>query len=132
MGERMNSTIFTFDAAVSELREEGHKLMNDLKLTDLKFLTLLKELELLSSFEETEILLNGKLLKNRTQKAQVVVDLTECQERLAAKLEEIHQWKQKDLKIQCEFDQIVGGERNHFYDELKKIFCRKIKRRKHA
>ena len=127
--EKINSTIHTFDLAVSELREEKYKLMNDLKLTDLKFLTLLKELAVLSNFEDREIELNGKLLKCRTEKAQVVVDLTECQERLSAKLEEIHLWQEKDKKIMKEFDNIVG-ERNQFYDELKKIFKRKIKRHK--
>merc|ERR1712048_151715 len=83
-----------------------------------------------SSFEERECLLNGKLLKCRTDKAQVVVDLTECQERLAGKLEEIHSWQQKDARIQREFDQIVGGggEKNEFYEALKKIFVRKMKR----
>ena len=127
---RISSTMQSFDAAVGELREEQYKLMNDLKLTDLRFLTLLKELFLLSSFEEREIFLNGALLKNRTCKAQIVVDLTECQERLAAKLEEINEWKQKDERIQTEFDQIVG-QRNPFYEDLKKIFFRRIKRNKH-
>eukprot|EP00487_Bulimina_marginata_P001294 TRINITY_DN12779_c0_g1_i1.p1 TRINITY_DN12779_c0_g1~~TRINITY_DN12779_c0_g1_i1.p1 ORF type:complete len:105 (+),score=14.80 TRINITY_DN12779_c0_g1_i1:39-353(+) len=102
--------------------------MNDLKLTDLKFLTLLKELSVLLKFENREIELNGKLLKCRTEKAQVVVDLTECQERLSSKLEEIHLWQEKDKNTK-EFDNIVG-ERNQFYDELKKIFSRKIKRKK--
>jgi len=126
--EKINSTIHTFDAAVSELREEKYKLMNDLKLTDLKFLTLLKELAVLSDFEDGEIALNGKLLKSRTEKAQVVVDLTECQEGLSSKLEEIRLWQEKDRKLQKEFDNIVG-ERNPFYDELKKIYNRRIKRR---
>merc|ERR1712129_507262 len=73
------------------------------------------------------IFLNGNLLKCRTQKAQVVVDLTECQERLAAKLEEINAWQQKNAKLQREFDQIVAKS-NPFYAALRKIFCRKIKR----
>jgi len=127
--DKINSTISTFDSAVGELREEKYKLMNDLKLTDLKFLTLLQELAVLSNFEDREIELNGKLLKCRTEKAQVVVDLTECQERLSSKLEEIHLWQEKDKKIMKEFDNIVG-ERNPFYDDLKKIFKRKIKRHK--
>jgi len=127
--EKMDSTMHSFDAAVSELREEKCKLLNDLKLTELKLLTLLKELSVLSEFEDREISLNGKLLKCRTEKAQVVVDLTECQERLSAKLEEIHLWQEKDRKIMKEFDNIVG-ERNQFYDDLKRIFKRKIKRHK--
>ncbi len=127
--EKMDSTMHSFDAAVSELRSEKSKLLNDLKLTDLKLLTLLKELSVLSEFEDREISLNGKLLKCRTEKAQVVVDLTECQERLSAKLEEIHLWQEKDRKIMKEFDNIVG-ERNPFYDDLKRIFKRKIKRHK--
>jgi len=127
--DKISSTITSFDAAVGELREEKYKLLNDLKLTELKLLTLLKELSVLSKFEEREIELNGKLLRCRTEKAQVVVDLTECQERLSSKLEEIHLWQEKDAKIMKEFDNIVG-ERNAFYDELKRIFKRKIKRHK--
>eukprot|EP01084_Bolivina_argentea_P312904 541776_1 len=127
--DKINSTIHTFDLAVSELREEKYKLQNDLKLTDLKFLTLLSELLVLSNFEDREIELNGKLLSCRTEKAQVVVDLTETQEKLSSKLEEIRLWQEKDKKIMKEFDSIVG-ERNQFYDELKKIFKRKIKRHK--
>jgi len=127
--DKMSSTITSFDSAVGELREEKYKLLNDLKLTELKLLTLLKELSVLSKFEEREIELNGKLLRCRTEKAQVVVDLTECQERLSSKLEEIHLWQEKDAKIMKEFDNIVG-ERNAFYDELKRIFKRKIKRHK--
>jgi len=126
--DKMHSTMHTFDGAVSELREEKYKLQNDLKFTDLKFLTLLKELSVLSNFEDREVELNGKLLKCRTEKAQVVVDLTECQERLTSKLEEIRLWQEKDTKIMREFDNIVG-ERNPFYDDLKRIFKRKIKKR---
>eukprot|EP00488_Nonionellina_sp_1-RS-2012_P004283 TRINITY_DN9587_c0_g1_i1.p1 TRINITY_DN9587_c0_g1~~TRINITY_DN9587_c0_g1_i1.p1 ORF type:complete len:136 (+),score=19.99 TRINITY_DN9587_c0_g1_i1:208-615(+) len=98
LSDKINSTIHTFDNAVAELRFEKYKLMNDLKLTDLKFLTLLKELSVLHNFQEQEVFLNGKLLKCRTEKAQVVVDLTETQQRLSSKLEEIRLWQEKDRK----------------------------------
>merc|ERR1712241_900141 len=67
----------------------------------------------------------------REEKSKLLNDLnlTECQERLSAKLEEIHLWQEKDRKIMKEFDNIVG-ERNQFYDDLKRIFKRKIKRHK--
>eukprot|EP01083_Nonionella_stella_P152343 488165_1 len=127
--DKMNSTMNTFDMALSELRREKCKLMNDLKLTDFKFFTLFKELKVLRQFEDREIGLNGKLLKCRTEKAQVVVDLTETQERLSSKLEEIRLWQEKDETIQREFVRIVG-QRNPFFDELKKIFSRKMKKKK--
>ena len=125
--KKIDAAIHTFDDALAELRDEKYKLLADLKKTDLKFKLMTKELNILSSFEEKERELNVRLLKCRTEKAQVVVDLTECQERLSSKLDEIQTWQEKDKRIMKEFDHIVG-ERNPFYEQLKRIFKRKIKR----
>lgn len=128
--DKINSTINRFDQSVAELRTEKFKLNADLQSTCLKLIVLYKELQILKEFEQREAELTKKLLKCRTAKAQVVVDLTECQDKLSVRLEEIQQWQQKDKAIIQEFESIVGGEKNPFYEPLKKLFKRKIKRAK--
>lgn len=52
--DKIDLAIFSFDHAVAKLRREKFKLDADLKMTDLKVLTLYQELNLLKEFEEEE------------------------------------------------------------------------------
>eukprot|EP01083_Nonionella_stella_P289690 985844_1 len=128
--EKINSTIVTFDKAIADLRQERFKLTADLKTTDMKLLTHYQELKILQEFGGREEELNKKLQKCRAEKAEVVVDLTECQDKLSAKLQEIQAWQEKDKRIMGEFNSIVGGDKSEFYVPLLKIFKRRIKRAK--
>eukprot|EP01083_Nonionella_stella_P012336 35010_1 len=120
--EKINSTIVTFDKAIADLRQERFKLTADLKTTDMKLLTHYQELKILQEFGGREEELNKKLQKCRAEKAEVVVDLTECQDKLSAKLQEIQAWQEKDKRIMGEFNSIVGGDKSEFYVPLLKIF----------
>lgn len=82
---KIDKTVTTFDQAVSDLRQEKFRLDADLKSTDLKLLTLYQELLMLKQFEQTESSLNAKMAKSKHDKAQVVAEITECQEKLQAR-----------------------------------------------
>ncbi|CEO97919.1 unnamed protein product (mitochondrion) [Plasmodiophora brassicae] len=128
--EKINTTIRTFDDAVDEMRDEKFRLENDLKQTEIRMLTLYQELQLLKSFDDRESKLNAQLEKARADKAQVVLDLTECQAKIADRLQEIVAWQQKDQRIAAEFNAIVGGDKHPSYAALLKVFRKKIKRAK--
>lgn len=127
---KIDKTVSTFDQAVADLRQEKFRLDADLKTTDLKLLTLYQELLMLKQFEGNENALNTKLLKCKSDKAVVVSEIGECQEKLQTKLDEIQAWQEKDKAIFNEFNTVVGGEKSEFYGQLLKIFRKRIKRAK--
>ena len=111
------------------MRSDKMQLDADLTMARMRVLTLQDELILLKNFEKKDNLLTVKLEKCRTDKAQVVADIADSQDKLAAKKAEIDVWQEKDKFIINEFNSLVG-ESNQFYDPLLKIFKKRIKRSK--
>ncbi|ETO26468.1 flagellar associated protein [Reticulomyxa filosa] len=126
--EKINSAVETFDNTVIELREEKYKVASSLKFTDTKLLKLWKEFNGKRTERKIIKIRDGKITST-SFKFFMFIDTTECQQKLARKLEEITACDEKVKKITQEFNSIVG-ERNPFYEQLKRVFTRKIKRKK--
>ena len=60
----------------------------------------------------------------------MVLDLMDCQEKLAARLQEITEWQERDKGIAQDFEAFVGGDKHPEYAALLKIFKKKVKRAK--
>ena len=127
--ERRRATIRSFDEALAELRVEKLRLEADLKTTDLRKLVLFQELALLKEFEKKDTTLSKRLESKHNEKAEIVVRVAECQEKLTQKKVEIERLLDRDRQIMAEFHSALG-DGNKFYDALLKIFKRKIKRKK--
>ncbi|KAL1522827.1 hypothetical protein AB1Y20_017796 [Prymnesium parvum] len=126
--QKRKRTISSFDTALDELRTEKLKLEADLKTTDLRKLVLFKELQLLKEFEKKDVSLAKRLEQKHYEKTDIVSKVAECQDTLAQKKLEIERLLEKDKMIMSEFHSALG-DNNKFYDQLLKIFKKKIKRR---
>lgn len=126
---RQAKTRETFDRAASELLSERLKLLADLKTTDMRRLLLFRELQLLKEFEKRDNALAKRLDQRRAEKAELVVKISECQERLSSKRTEIEKLLQRDREIMGEYVAAVG-ENNKNAEALQKIFRKKVKRPK--
>ncbi|KAJ1620191.1 hypothetical protein T492DRAFT_847998 [Pavlovales sp. CCMP2436] len=126
---RQARTRETFDGAMSELLDERLKLLADLKSTDMRRLLLFRELQLLKEFEKRDNALAKKLDQKRAEKLELVVKISECQERLSAKRAEIERLLLRDKEIMAEYNAAVG-EANKNGEALQKIFRKKVKRGK--
>lgn len=91
--KRIDETIKAFDEYHYDMRNEKMKLDADLTTARIRALTLLDELVLLKNFEKRDNELAAKLEKCRTDKAQVVADIADCQEKLTKKKEDIELWQ---------------------------------------
>jgi len=127
--EKTQQTVAMFDEAIYELRQEKLKLDNDLKAADLRMLTLYQELVLLREFETKDSALAAKMEKCKAEKDGVVAAISDFQDQLATKREEIAVWQEKDKDIMNEFNTLVG-EGNQFMPQLLKIFKKRVKRAK--
>ena len=86
-----------------------------------------QELALLTEFEARDCGLQAKLSKCKSDKAQVVSEIHECNEKLAAKRAELEVWQQKDSLVLQDFLALLPEE-HPFHTQLLTIFKRKIKR----
>jgi len=127
--ERRRLTIGSFDAALAELRAEKLKLEADLKTTDLRKLVLFQELVLLKEFEKKDTMLAKRLESKHNEKQEIVAKVADCQEKLTQKKMEIERLLDRDRQIMAEFHSALG-DGNKFYEQLLKIFKKKIKRKK--
>jgi WD40 repeat protein len=124
-------TVSHFDEAIYELRQEKMKLDADLKAAEMRMLTLYQELVLLKQFETKDLALAAKMDKCVSEKAAVVSEISDCQNKLATKNEEIGVWQEKEKTIMGEFHSLVGdANASAFHAQLLKVFKRKIKRAK--
>ncbi|RHY45195.1 hypothetical protein DYB30_005838 [Aphanomyces astaci] len=93
----------TFDEAIYRLRREKLKLDIALKKGEIKLMTRLGELVLLEQFESKENLLVSKLEKCKTDKAQVVRELTDCSDQLVSKRKDMDECQRTESAVQSEF-----------------------------
>ncbi|ETV66073.1 hypothetical protein H257_17344 [Aphanomyces astaci] len=119
----------TFDEAIYRLRREKLKLDIALKKGEIKLMTRLGELVLLEQFESKENLLVSKLEKCKTDKAQVVRELTDCSDQLVSKRKDMDECQRTESAVQSEFVALVGLSHPCF-GVLQKIFKKRLKRQK--
>ena len=126
MLERVDQTVGAFDEALQALRRERFTLTADLKTTELKMLLLSQELALLKEFELREVKLMDRLAKKQQEKADILVSIEDCQEKLAVSKTQVEDLLKTDKQIQKELQQLCGD--SQFWEQLQKTFKRKIKR----
>jgi hypothetical protein len=79
--------------------------------------------------EKQDSALKGKMDGKMTERADILTKMSECQEKLELKREEVEAVLGRKKAVGGEFDGLVE-ESNAYYDALHKIFLRKIKRLK--
>lgn len=121
--------INAFDATIEDLRLERHALTCDLKLAELKLLTLFQEYQLLLTFEEKDNNLRVKEERCKKEKSDIQTNSAEVQSKLDQKLEEHGVWSEKMAGLMAEYKSLVPDS-NPFNEILTKIFKKKIKRSK--
>merc|ERR1711959_165308 len=102
---------------------------SDLKNADMKLLVLYEELLMLNDLEEKDEALLKKSNKCRSDKANIMHQIKECQDQLSEKKSEIEQWQTEESSLQAEFTELVG-ENSPFLGVLLKIYKKKVKRSK--
>eukprot|EP01012_Entosiphon_sulcatum_P026263 TRINITY_DN3167_c0_g1_i1.p1 TRINITY_DN3167_c0_g1~~TRINITY_DN3167_c0_g1_i1.p1 ORF type:complete len:1748 (+),score=500.61 TRINITY_DN3167_c0_g1_i1:141-5384(+) len=126
---KIEKTIATFDDALDELRREKFKLEGDLKMADMKLLLLYRELMLLKDFKKRDQQLSKKLEDRRSEKADIMGKIQQCQEKLSDKKVEIERLLAREKQIMQEFNACIATSQQA-QDALVKIFKKKIRRRK--
>ncbi|XP_044029955.1 cilia- and flagella-associated protein 44 [Siniperca chuatsi] len=125
--EQMESSVRQFDAELLLLRHQKLRLDWQLKLADLRQLTLYQELLLLKEFERREDSLQEKLNGRINEENSITCKLEECTEQLELKREDIAKLQERERALMAAF-QASLGEENKFEEFLTKVFKKKIKR----
>eukprot|EP00520_Triparma_pacifica_P008872 CAMPEP_0118658690 /NCGR_PEP_ID=MMETSP0785-20121206/14707_1 /TAXON_ID=91992 /ORGANISM="Bolidomonas pacifica, Strain CCMP 1866" /LENGTH=1758 /DNA_ID=CAMNT_0006551733 /DNA_START=48 /DNA_END=5320 /DNA_ORIENTATION=- len=127
--DKIEADVKAVDDQISMLRKDRLVFAGELKAAELRMILLSKELKLLQDFEAKDKMLTSKLEKCQRDKAEVVASISDCHGRLETKSGDLEEWVAKEHEIMEEFKKIVP-ESNGFYEQLLKIFKRKIKRKK--
>lgn len=127
--ERIKKNAQDFDSAIEDLRLERHSIISDLKLAELKLLTLSQEHMLLLTFEERDSALQQKSSRCRKEKNEIQTTTSDILAKLEVKQEEMTMWTSKQSNLTVEFRALVP-ESHAYADTLSKIYRKKIKRSK--
>uniref|UniRef100_A0A7N6BMS0 Cilia- and flagella-associated protein 44 n=1 Tax=Anabas testudineus TaxID=64144 RepID=A0A7N6BMS0_ANATE len=125
--EQMESSVYQFDAELMLLRHQKLHLDWQLKLADLRQLTLYQELLLLKEFERREDGLQGKLNGRIREENSITSKLEECNDQLELKHREIAKLQEREKTLITTFQALLG-ENNKFEDFLTNVFKKKVKR----
>ena len=87
--QKTEQTVAAFDEAMYDLCREKLKLDADLKTAEMRMLTFLGELGMLSEFEKKDSMLSQKMSKAKAEKASVATEISECRIKLEAKRKEL-------------------------------------------
>jgi len=118
-----------FDAELRLLRHRKGKMDIDIKMADLRLVTLLEELLLLKEYEKRETALLSRVGSKRSELADINGKAVELQGKLEAKRRDIDRLQDREKALIASF-QASLGENNKFADFLMKVFKKKIKRAK--
>ncbi|KAK5851669.1 hypothetical protein PBY51_023206 [Eleginops maclovinus] len=125
--EQMESSVWQFDAELMLLRHEKLRLDWQLKLADLRQLTLYQELLLLKEFERREDSMQENLTARMKEEISITSKLEEFNEQLEVKRAEIVKLQEREKALQAALHASLGEE-NKFEEFLIKVFKKKIKR----
>ncbi|XP_064878214.1 cilia- and flagella-associated protein 44 [Oncorhynchus nerka] len=125
--EQMSSSMWQFDAELCLLRHEKLWLDIQMKLADLRHVTLFQELLLLKEFEKRENSLQERLNACVEEEEDLRSKLEECKQALELKRRDISKLQERERAIAATF-QASLGENNKFADFLTRVFKKKIKR----
>ncbi|KAK6486478.1 cilia- and flagella-associated protein 44-like [Huso huso] len=125
--KKIKDLIKNFDAELRLLRH--HKLKADInvKMADLRHVTLFEELLLLKEFEKRENSLLEKVNSRIEEQLEIQDKAEECLQQLEAKKRDIAKLQEREKTLHSTFH-VSLGENNKFADFLTKVFKKKIKR----
>uniref|UniRef100_A0A3B4XPH3 Cilia- and flagella-associated protein 44 n=1 Tax=Seriola lalandi dorsalis TaxID=1841481 RepID=A0A3B4XPH3_SERLL len=124
--EQMESSVCHFDAKLMLLRHQKLRLDWQLKMADLRQLTLYQELLLLKEFDRREDSLHEKL-NARVKEENNIVWIFYILEQLELKQRDIVKLQEREKALTTTF-QASLGEDNKFEEFLTRVFKKKIKR----
>uniref|UniRef100_A0A8C8I0Z7 Cilia- and flagella-associated protein 44 n=1 Tax=Oncorhynchus tshawytscha TaxID=74940 RepID=A0A8C8I0Z7_ONCTS len=127
LSSQMSSSMWQFDAELCLLRHEKLWLDIQMKLADLRHVTLFQELLLLKEFEKRENSLQERLNACVEEEEDLRSKLEECKQALELKRRDISKLQERERAIAATF-QASLGENNKFADFLTRVFKKKIKR----
>ena len=124
---KRRQTVASFDAALRAKRREKAELEYELKLAEMKQLTLNRELIMLKKFEQKENELDGRLEESIQAHVNLCNDIERREEDLDAKMTERDGVTAKRDKVIASFDNIVAADDEH-RAILFKYFLKKVRR----
>ncbi|XP_041923604.1 cilia- and flagella-associated protein 44 isoform X1 [Alosa sapidissima] len=125
--QEIENAVWCFDAELCLLRHEKLSLDIQMKLADLRHVTLFQELLLLKEFEKRENTLQGRLNARMKEEDELTEKLEECKKQLELKRREIVKLQERERTIAATF-QASLGDNNKFAEFLTRVFKKKIKR----
>ncbi|XP_071321915.1 cilia- and flagella-associated protein 44 [Trachinotus anak] len=125
--KQMESSVCLFDAELLLLRHEKLRLDWQLKMADLRQLTLYQELLLLKEFERREDTLQERLNTRVKEENIIMSELEERKEQLELKQRDIAKLQEREKALVTAF-QASLGENNKFEEFLTRVFKKRIKR----
>ena len=127
--EKIQENVIAFQEAIDELRLDRHVFSSDLKLAELKLLTLYQEYKLLQTFETKDNTLQQKQIRCKGEEAEILSQFNDGKDKLETKLDELRHWNEKlaQLSIECK---ALLPDSHPYMEALTKIFKKKVKRSK--
>ncbi|XP_034565559.1 cilia- and flagella-associated protein 44 [Notolabrus celidotus] len=125
--EQMESSVSQFDAELQLLRHQKLRLDWQLKMADLRQLTLYQELLLMKEFEKREDSLEQKLNARVEEESSISSKLEESSEQLELKQADLARLREREMALFAAFKASLGQEKK-FEEFLTKVFKRKVKR----
>ncbi|XP_032395282.1 cilia- and flagella-associated protein 44 [Etheostoma spectabile] len=125
--EQMESWVSQFDAELLLLRHQKLRLDWQLKMADLRQMTLFQELLLLKEFERREDRLQENLSERIKEEKSITSKLEVYNEQLELKRGDIAKLQEREKALVAAFHASLGEE-NKFEVFLTKVFKKKIKR----
>ncbi|XP_035267854.1 cilia- and flagella-associated protein 44 [Anguilla anguilla] len=126
---KMGEAMCRFDAELQILRHEKEALDVQMKLADLRHITLFQELLLLKDFEKRENLLQERLNARMQEESQILAKWEDSRKQLEFKQQSMVKLQQREKALHTSF-QTSLGDNNKFADFLTKVFKKKVKRTK--
>ncbi|XP_051991128.1 cilia- and flagella-associated protein 44 [Xyrauchen texanus] len=125
--KQMEEAVWRFDAELRVLRHEKQELDVQMKLADLRHVTLFEELLLMKEFEKRENVLQERLTTYILEEEEIRAKIRECKQQMEVKKRDILRLQGKDKALTATF-QASLGENNKFEEFLTRVFKKKIKR----
>uniref|UniRef100_A0A803J8E9 Cilia- and flagella-associated protein 44 n=1 Tax=Xenopus tropicalis TaxID=8364 RepID=A0A803J8E9_XENTR len=127
--QKIHTLVLDFDAELRILRHQKIQLDVEMKMADLRHITLFEELLLLKEFEKREDTLQERVSERIAEKGEMTRRLEDSMQQLDTKKREIGRLQEKEKAIHSAF-QASLGENNKLATFLSKVFRKKIKRTK--
>ena len=124
---KRRQTVASFDAILRAMRREKADVEYELKVAEMKQLTLNRELIMLKKFEQKENELDGRLEESIQAHADLCNDIERREEELHLKIDERDGVTAKRDKVIASFDNLVSSDDEH-RSILFKYFLKKVRR----